>query len=87
MENIAKKENIEVTDEDLRKLAEEEAKKTGISVEKLIKYYKDSNKKFELLEKKVVDFLKEVNPPKEIDGEEWEKKQKAKNDEKKDEGK
>jgi trigger factor len=75
---IAKAESIEVTDEDLRKLAEEESSKTNISVEKLVKYYKESNKKTAVLEEKVIDFLKENNPPKEIDAEEIKKREEAK---------
>ncbi len=66
MEAIAKKEGIEVTEEDLKKLAEEEAEKTGISVEKLVKYYKDSGKEATLLEDKVIEFLKANNNIKEV---------------------
>ncbi len=66
MEAIAEKEGIEVTEEDLKKLAEEEAEKTGISVDKLVKYYKDSGKEATLLEDKVIEFLKENNNIKEV---------------------
>ncbi len=82
---IAKAENIEVTDEDLKKIAEEESSKTNISVEKLIKYYKDSNKKSEILEGKIIDFLKENNPPKEIDADEIKKREEAKKEKEKNE--
>jgi len=59
--NLSKKENIEVTEEELKEAAEKEAAETGISVEKLIKFYKDSGRKDTLLEQKVIDFLKNNN--------------------------
>lgn len=66
MENIAKAENITVDDSELEKQAEEEAKQTGISADKMLKFYKDSNKKETLLEEKVIDFLKKNNNIKEV---------------------
>jgi len=51
-------------------LAKQEAEKTGISVQKLIKYYKDSNRDETLLEDKVIKFLKENNNTKEVNAEE-----------------
>jgi len=66
IEAIAEKEGIEVTDEDLEELAEKEAEKTGISIDKLVNYYKDSGKDSALLEDKVIDFLKENNTIKEV---------------------
>lgn len=78
MEAIAKKENIEVEDADLEKLAEEEAEKTGISKDKLVKYYKDSNRTLALLEEKVISFLKENAKIKEVDAEERAKEKKDK---------
>lgn len=78
MENIAEKENIEVTDEDLEKLAKEEAEKIGIPVEKLIKYYKDSGRKDSLIEEKVMEFLRDNNKVIEIDAEEKSKKENEK---------
>ena len=65
--NLARIENISVDDSELEKLAEEEASKTGISVKKLVKYYKDSNREESLLEEKVINFLKENTKVKEID--------------------
>ncbi|MDA3860090.1 MAG: hypothetical protein PF445_02595, partial [Melioribacteraceae bacterium] len=56
-----------VEDSELEKLAEEEASKTGISVKKLVKYYKDTNRKESLLEDKVIKFLTENTKVKEID--------------------
>jgi trigger factor len=58
---IAKKEGIAVEENELKTIAEKEAAETGISVEKLIKFYKDSNKEEVMLEDKVVDFLKAHN--------------------------
>ena len=67
LENIAEKENIEVNDSDLENLAKEESVKTGISVEKLVKFYTDTNRKEALLEDKVIDFLKKNNTVREVD--------------------
>lgn len=67
LENLARVENIEVEDSELEKLAEEEAGKTGISVKKLVKYYKDTNRKESLLEDKVIKFLTDKTKIKEVD--------------------
>jgi len=69
LENLARIENIEVEDSELEKLAEEEAGKTGISVKKLVKYYKDTNRKESLLEDKVIKFLTDNTKIKEVDAE------------------
>lgn len=58
---VLKKENIIVTDEEIKTLAEKDAEKTGISSEKLINYYKNSAQNEKLLDKKLFDFLKEKN--------------------------
>ncbi len=73
-ENLAAQEDIKVTDEDLEKLAEEEAAKIGLPKEKLLNYYKTSKREDSLLEDKLINFLKENNPPKEVDAEEYNKK-------------
>jgi len=78
MESIAKKEEIKVEDADLEKLAEEEAEKTGISKDKLVKYYKDSNRTLALLEEKVISYLKENAKITEVDAEKRAKEQKDK---------
>jgi len=70
MENIVEAEGIKVEDADLEKLAKQEASKIGISEDKLLKYYKDSNRSESLLEEKVFEFLKENNIAKEISAEE-----------------
>jgi len=61
VDNLIRKENISVTDDELKEAAEKEAAETGISVEKLIKFYKDSGRKETLVEQKVIDFLKNNN--------------------------
>ena len=66
---IQKKENISVTDDELEKLAEEEAEKTGISKDKLLGFYKSSGQNDKLLDKKLFDFLKEKNNIKKVDPE------------------
>jgi len=59
--DIIKKENISVPEEELKALAEKEAEKTSISVEKLLNYYKNSGQNERLLDNKLFDFLKEKN--------------------------
>lgn len=78
MENIAGLENITVSDAELEEEAKKESEKTGISVPKLIKFYKDSNRTEVLLEEKVIQFLKENNTAKEVDAEEKLKEKKGK---------
>jgi len=58
---IKEKENISLTDDDLAKLAEQDAEKTGIPVEKLINYYKSSKVGEKIIDKKLIEFLKEKN--------------------------
>lgn len=78
LENLAEIENIKVEDSELEDLANKEAEKTGISAQKLLKYYKDSNRGDVLLEDKVIDFLKSNNKIKEVDAEEKTKEKKGK---------
>lgn len=78
LENIAEIENIKVDDSELEELAKQESEKTGISVQKLIKYYKDSNRDETLLEDKVISFLKGNNRIKEVDAEKKLKEKKGK---------
>ena len=70
---IQKKENITVTDDDLKELAEKDAEKTGIDIEKLMNYYKSSNYGEKLLDKKLFDFLKENNKIIKVDPEKYSK--------------
>ena len=72
---IQKKEEIKVSDDDLKELAEKDAEKTGIGVDKLISYYKTSNFGERLIDKKLFDFLKEKNNIKKVDPEKLSKKE------------
>lgn len=78
LENICKAENIEVTDSDLEELAEKEGENTGISKEKLVKYYKDIRQDEVLREEKVISFLKDNAKIKEVDPEKKPKEAKGK---------
>jgi len=64
---IEKVEKIEVLEEDLKKLAEKDAEKTGITVDKLLNYYKTSNYSDRIKEEKLLDYLKENNNIKKVD--------------------
>ena len=72
-DDIIKKENISIPDEELKELAEKDAEKTGISVEKLLNYYKNSGQNERLLDKKLFDFLKEKNNIEKVDPEKYNK--------------
>ena len=72
-DDIIKKENISISDEELKELAEKDAEKTGISVEKLLNYYKNSGQNERLLDKKLFDFLKEKNNIEKVDPEKYNK--------------
>jgi trigger factor len=82
LENIAEAENLKVDESELEELAKKEAESTGISVAKLVKYYKDSNREELLLEDKVVKFLTENNKAKEVDAEEKVKAEKVEGEKK-----
>ena len=73
---IQKKENIEVTDQELEELAKADAEKTGLPIDKLINYYKSSNQVERMLDKKLFDLLKEKNEIKKVDPEKLSQKQK-----------
>ncbi len=77
LENLAEKEGIKVEDSELEDLAKQEAEKTGISVAKLVKYYKDTKRTDMLLEEKVIKFLKDNANIKEVDAEEKTKEKKG----------
>ncbi len=55
---ILKQENITLTDDDLKELAEKDSEKTGIPVEKLLNYYKTSNQSEKTLDQKLLIFKK-----------------------------
>jgi trigger factor len=77
---IQKAENISLTDQDLNDLAESESVKTGLSVEKLISYYKSSNQGERILDKKLFDFLKSSNTIVKVDAEKFKSKQEVTNE-------
>ena len=79
---LAKKENLEVTEAELHELAEKDAEKTGISVDKLLNYYKSQSYTDKLLDKKLFDFLTEKNNIIKVDPLELSKKEKEAADEK-----
>ncbi len=58
---ILKLENITISDDDLKDLAEKDSQKTGIPVEKLLNYYKTSNQSEKTLDQKLFEFLKSNN--------------------------
>ncbi len=58
---IQKLENIIITDDDLKELAEKDSQKTGIPVDKLLNYYKSSNQFEKTLDQKLFEFLKTNN--------------------------
>ncbi|MEO8231085.1 MAG: trigger factor [Ignavibacteriota bacterium] len=58
---IQKAEKIEVNDEDIKALAEKEAEKIGLPVDKIINYYKTSNQTERLVDEKLYEFLKSNN--------------------------
>ena len=70
---IQKKEDIKISDEDLKELAKKDSEKTGIDIEKLMNYYKSSNYGEKLLDKKLFDFLKENNKIKKVNPEKFSK--------------
>ena len=66
---IEKKENIEVTDDDLTELVKKDAEKTGLPEDKLLNYYKSSNFAERLKDQKLFEFLTENNKINKIDPE------------------
>lgn len=64
---IEKKENIDVTDEDLMELVKKDVEKTGLPEDKLLNYYKSSNFTERLRDQKLLEFLKENNKLNKVD--------------------
>jgi len=73
-DEIIKKENISITDEELEDEAKKEAEKTGLPIDKLVNYYKSSNQLDAMLEKKLFDFLVVKNIIKKVNPENFNKK-------------
>ncbi len=70
---LLKKENISITDDEIKKLAEKDAEKTGIPAEKLLNYYKNSGQNEKILDQKLFEFLKEKNNIVKLDPEKFNK--------------
>ncbi|MFA3781827.1 trigger factor [Melioribacteraceae bacterium 4301-Me] len=69
LENLCEKENIKVDDTDIEEIAKKESEATGISVAKLVNYYKNSDRLNSLREEKAIKFLIENNKVKEVNPE------------------
>ncbi|MGE5436194.1 MAG: trigger factor [Syntrophothermus sp.] len=59
-DKIIEKENLDVTEDEIKKIAEEESQKTGIPVDKMLNFYQTSYKRA-LVQDKLMKFLKESN--------------------------
>ncbi len=70
---LLKKENISITDDEIKELAEKDAEKTGIPAEKLLNYYKNSGQNEKILDQKLFEFLKEKNNIVKLDPEKFNK--------------
>ena len=70
---LLKKENISITDDEIKELAEKDAKKTGIPAEKLLNYYKNSGQNDKILDQKLFEFLKQKNNIVKLDPEKFNK--------------
>ncbi len=79
---IMKKEKIEVTESELEEMAKKDAEKTGLSVEKLLNYYKTSKQNDKTLDKKLFDFLKEKNNIERVNPDKFSNRQKEVKNEK-----
>ena len=77
---IQKSENIAVTDDDLKELAEKDSVKTGIPVEKLLNYYKTSNQTEKIIDQKLFEFLKTNNTINKVHPDKLKVKQEAVNE-------
>ena len=77
---IQKNENIVVNDKEIKELAEKEAEKIGIPVDKLVNYYKTSNQTERILDQKLFDFLKSNNTINKVHPDKLKVKQEAVNE-------
>ena len=62
-------------------MAEKDAEKTGLPVDKLLNYYKSSNQGERLIDQKLFDFLKEKNNIKKVDPDKLSKSKKEEKNE------
>lgn len=60
-DKIQKKENLTFSEEEMNELAAKDSEKTGISIEKLLNYYKTSRIPEKMADKKLFDFLIQNN--------------------------
>lgn len=77
---IQKVEKMEVNDEDIKALAEKEAEKIGLPVDKIINYYKTSNQTERLVDEKLYEFLKSNNTVTKVHPDKLKVKQEAVNE-------
>lgn len=77
---IIREEKLEVTEDELRELAQKDSEKTGLPIEKLLNYYKSSNQSERSLDKKLFEFLKENNQVVKVDPQKFNKKDEAINE-------
>ena len=77
---IQKNENISITDEEIKLLAEKESEKIGIPVDKMINYYKTSNHSERIIDQKLFDFLKSNNTINKVHPDKLKAKQEAVNE-------
>jgi trigger factor len=70
---LLKKEDISITDDEINELAKKDAEKSGIPVDKLLAYYKNSGQNEKILDQKLFEFLKEKNNIIKLDPEKFKK--------------
>ena len=70
---LLKKEDISLTDDEINELAKKDAEKSGIPVDKLLAYYKNSGQNEKILDQKLFEFLKEKNNIIKLDPEKFKK--------------
>lgn len=72
---LIKKENIKVSDEELKEMAEKDSAATGISIDKLLSFYNTQGQKDKILDKKLFEFLKSKNTIVKVDLKKYNKKE------------
>ncbi len=76
-DEIIKKENISITEEEIEERAKMESEKTGLPVKKLVNYYKSDNQLDSLLENKLFEFLSVRNKINKVNPENYYKKEES----------
>lgn len=77
---IQKDEDITITDEEIKEYAEKDVEKTGISLDKLMNYYKTTNQSERILDQKLFEFLKSNNTINKVHPDKMKLKQEAENE-------